>query len=160
MKKIFSFILLSAILLSCISCGSNEKNLAVGAKDLLDSMFKKCPTGELSVEFTDLGETDADEFAYHFFTEYNSAYKETSVALASISSIPFFVGIVSCSSTESAKELCEKIEENMNLSKWVCATAESAYVERASNTVVLIMDIEPQRAESLKNAFLELTGTK
>jgi len=153
LKRIISLMILVALSFSAFSCVRGEKTVDKSADEMLDSIFTLCPTGELSVERARLGSADADEFAYHFFTEYSDKYKDVSIAMAKISSIPFFVGVVKADDAASANALASKIKSGMNPSKWVCATASSCLVECYGNTVILIMDLDDSRAEAIKEAF-------
>ena len=105
---------------------------------------------------------DSMLFSYHFFIEPDDAVESAEILYPAdpYGNIPFFVGILKTSSASDAARLSGIIYENLDYNKLVCAPYEKAFCENSGSVVVLIMDIEPERAQSILNAFQEIAGKK
>ncbi len=108
------------------------------------------------IETLDL--TDRDKFKYDFFVEKPDSVKGAMICQPIIGSIPYFIGVLTVDTVRHAASLAEAIEDNINYNKLICASYEKAYVRAVGSTVVVILDIDPDRADRTLEKWEALVG--
>lgn len=121
--------------------------------EMLDTLVGGANTGLSGLVTEQINLRDKDNFQYHFFVPLTSAVTAGAICQPMIGSVPFFVGILKTNTAEEAKALAEDILDNVNYRKLVCAAFEKAYTRAVGNTVILIMDIDANRATAMVERF-------
>lgn len=75
-----------------------------------------------------------------------------------ISSQPYSLVLVKVKDGVNANEVAKKMNENINLAKWICVSAEKAYTTSSGNVVCLVMSSE-EVAKPIYEKFKTLAGT-
>ncbi len=153
MKKtaVIIFILIFALAFS--ACGKRD-SFDMEPEEIIDTLHE-----EYNVEIPCLTERLdlADElvFKYHFFISPSDAVEEAYISTPTdeYANIPFFLGILKMNSPEDAAKAAEDIEANVDMNKLICAAFEAALVKVRGNTVIVILDISSERADSLMKVF-------
>ena len=128
------------------------------AEAMLQTLMSGLETGLEPLMTEKVNLRDKNTFQYHFFVPLTSAVTEGAFCQPMIGSVPFFVGILKVNTAEEAKDLAEDILDNVNYRKLVCAEFKKAHTRAVGNTVVLIMDIDPARADSVAARFDSLAA--
>lgn len=128
------------------------------AEAMLETLMSGLETGLEPLMTEKVNLRDKNTFQYHFFVPLTSAVTEGAFCQPIIGSVPFFVGILKVNTAEEAKDLAEDILDNVNYRKLICADFKKAHTRAVGNTVVLIMDIDPARADSVVARFDSLAA--
>lgn len=131
------------------------------AKDMAEALLADVDTGLTLITETiplPFSSSETEIFRYHFFTD-PVGVKEVAFSQPVISNIPFFLGILKTSTASEAEALAKAINENVNYTKLICAMFQKHYVKVYGNTVFLIMDIEPTRADAVHAALTSLAAS-
>ena len=140
MKKLFVLLLVPVILLC--SCGSGKTNLSdADPSDIRDAVYDSLPKDAKAKEYVPaLITTEINEKNEEYYLGISGVnYKKgaASEAFEQPTTYSFCVVIFEDGADQDAERI--KIEQNINKSKWVCASAEEAFVVRYKNTAAVIM---------------------
>ena len=180
MKKLFFLLILTLLTFALLACTEADTTTAPDttpsgttapdtsapdtftpdAEDPFDGKTNKAILEELTAEvenltlvYEDLRLSDKDGFKFHFFVDLPSSVKSGALAQPMIGTTPFFVGILKVETAKDAEELAKNILDNVNYQKLVCVSFKKAYTRAVGTTVVLIMDINVERADALLERF-------
>lgn len=123
------------------------------AVELLEMMRDTVASESLTVYIDPLPLTDTDAFRYHFFIDVEETVREAAICQPTNGVTPFFLGILKVSSERSAREIAEKVEDNIDYRKLVCTSFERAHVKVVGKTVFLVLDGDASRADRMLAAF-------
>lgn len=159
MKKIFVLILIPVLLLC--SCGGNKIKLSdADPSDIIDEVYNKLPKDAEAREYVPcLITSEINERSEEYYLGISGVrYKKgaASEAFEQPTTYSFCVVIFEDDADYDAERI--KIEQNINKSKWVCASAEEAFVVRYRNTAAVIMGPKNVCSE-LENAFLSVVSS-
>lgn len=129
-----------------------------GAVELLEMLRDTVTAEQLTVYIDPLPLSKKDDFKYHFFVDVDKNMTEAAICQPINGVTPFFLGILKTSSEKSAKDIADKIEDNINYHKLICTTFEKAHVEVKGSTVILILDGLADRADRMLAAFEALAN--
>ncbi len=156
MKKAFVLLLVPVILLC--SCGNGKIRLSdADPSNIIDAVYEKLPKDSAAIEYVPaLITSEINEKSEEYYLGVNGVrYKKgaASEAFEQPTTYSFCVVIFEDDADYDAERV--KIEQNINKSKWVCASAEEAFVVRYKNAAAVIMGPKDVCAE-LETAFLSV----
>jgi len=102
---------------------------------------------------------DNDAYRYNLYIDYVEGYECVTYA-PMISSMAYFVALVSVPSDVDAEALAAAIESGADPNKWICVSADQVDAVANGNVILFYMidsDGFPVTAETLTNNFLAQT---
>ena len=161
MKRILLLLLVFMILLcSCVSKNSGDKLIDADPSDIIDAVYDELPEDSKAGKFIPgLITSEINEKNEKYYLGINGVrYKKgaASEGFDQPTVYSFCVIIFEDDADFDAERI--KTEQNLNKSKWVCASAEEAFVVRYKNTAAVIMGSKDVCAE-LESAFLSVMSS-
>lgn len=144
MKKFLCAALALLMLVSVLAgCGGNKTESDTAQETTFDGDLNEylaqvidgAVDPEMALENIEVPE---DLFSWVFFID-PVENAEAVASMPMIGSIPYTVGLIRLSDTESLENVREQIETNMDPRKWVCVEAEKTAVLRRGNLVLMAM---------------------
>lgn len=125
---------------------------------LVDNIYDGLEIEMPKVETQEIDITSNDMVQYLTGLENGNDLEYAVVSEPLISSQAYSLVLVKVKDGVDANEVAKKMNENINLAKWICVSAERAYVTSSGNVVCLVMSSE-ELAKPIYEKFKTLAGT-
>lgn len=152
-KKISLVLFVIMVTLLCSACGKKEENIKGNLPDLMNKLYENLDG--FSTENLQQVAFTKDEQEY-FIGDVSFDYKEALASEPIMSSVAHSVVLIRLNSSKDAENAKKEIKEKVNPRKWVCVEVEekNVIVESKGDLVLLAMD--NQYSEAIKENFLNL----
>lgn len=158
---VLSLIVLSMLLVSCGSNGSEETSpkLVGSLSEIMDSVYENA---DLSQDFRDSmdnfdsGEIPANLAEYLIGTT-DVAYDESFYSAPLINVVPYQCILLRLPEGADVEAAKQTLADHADPRKWICVEAESVVVENVGDVVLFVMG-DSQTTNALQTAFLALGG--
>lgn len=153
MKKVLSLLLVFIGILFLAGCGKTEKNVEGSLSDLMTKVYDGVGVSHEDMETVELN----SENTPFYLGDVSFSFKEALASEPIMSSVAHSVVLIRLNSASDAEKAKKEIKEKVDPNKWVCVSVdeENVYVESVGDLVILAMD--NQNGEKLKDSFLNLS---
>lgn len=153
MKKVLSLLLVFIGILFLAGCGKTEKNVEGSLSDLMTKVYDGARVSHEDMETVELN----SENTPFYLGDVSFSFKEALASEPIMSSVAHSVVLIRLNSASDAEKAKKEIKEKVDPNKWVCVSVdeENVYVESVGDLVILAMD--NQNGEKLKDSFLNLS---
>lgn len=153
MKKVLSLLLVFIGILFLAGCGKTEKNVEGSLSDLMTKVYDGTGVSHEDMETVELN----SENTPFYLGDVSFSFKEGLASEPIMSSVAHSVVLIRLNSASDAEKAKKEIKEKVDPNKWVCVSVdeENVYVESVGDLVILAMD--NQNGEKLKDSFLNLS---
>ena len=158
MKK--AVLLIFILLLLLCSCGVKTKLSDTEPSDIIDMVYAALPEDSKASEYVPgLITSDITETTEEYYLGVSGVrYKKGAASEAFDQPVTYSFCVVIFEDGVDYDAERVKIEQNINKSKWVCASAEEAFVVRYKNTAAVIMGPKDVCSE-LETVFLSVVSS-
>ncbi len=152
MKKILSLLLIVIGVLFLSGCGKHEKNVDGSLTDLMTKVYDGAEVDHEDMENVELNSENISSY----LGDVSFSFKEALASEPVMSSVAHSVVLVRLNSASDAEKAKKEIKEKVDPNKWICVSVdeENVYVEGIGDLIILVMD--NQNGEKLKDSFLNL----
>ena len=153
MKKVLSLLLVFIGILFLAGCGKTEKNVEGSLSDLMTKVYDGTGVSNEDIETVELN----SENTPFYLGDVSFSFKEALASEPIMSSVAHSVVLIRLNSASDAEKAKKEIKEKVDPNKWICVSVdeENVYVESIGDLVILAMD--NQNGEKLKDSFLNLS---
>ena len=153
MKKVLSLLLVFIGILFLSGCGKTEKNVEGSLSNLMTKVYDGAGVSHEDMETVELN----SENTPFYLGDVSFSFKEGLASEPIMSSVAHSVVLIRLNSASDAEKAKKEIKEKVDPNKWVCVSVdeENVYVESIGDLVILAMD--NQNGEKLKDSFLNLS---
>ena len=166
MKKLIASVFVLLLILS--SCGKNGPTVTTDAlitdkdpSDMIDSIYEKLNSGSETAKYIPqlLTEDITEKNEEYYLGIAGIPYSKGAASEAYIQPVTYSFSIILLKENSDYDAQRKIIEQHLNKSKWVCATAPDALVVRYGNAIAVIMG-PTAVCNELEQAFLDLCSSK
>ena len=167
MKKFLTLLFVMMLIMTTFTaCGSGNEGGAAGGSvegtpaEIIDKIYEQHPVADLPLGTIEIDLADPD--AVKMFTGLDSAegLKDIAVYEPMMGSIAFSLVLVRVDDAANAKDIAQKMSDNIDTRKWICVEADDKLVAGYSDVVMLIMvgSDSGLTAQSYVDTFEEVAG--
>ena len=151
MKKILLTMIALVLCISLTGCGNN--NVEGSLEDIMTKVYSSLKEDEKPMGLMNTEITKENIEGYLGTTEIE--FEEGLASESMTGSIAHSVVLLRVKDNADVEKIKEKIENSVNLRKWICVTAEKVEVESKGNLILLVMSFE-KTTEKIVEQFEKL----
>lgn len=149
MKKIITLVLSTALILAFAACGSTADKKQ-GDTMSLEEIFTSIQTDVDNLP--QVGNTELNSNNYNYYLPIDPIEGAEALACdALINAVPHSAVLLRVPDGTDAQAVAKEIEQNADLRKWICVSAEKAVVKVHGNTILLVMSFTETADEIASN---------
>ena len=153
-------VLLLAIILVIFNINNNNK---INTKDdiikMINSINKKLENELPSLETKSIDINNVDEVNAYTGLESNKDIEELIVSVPMMTSQAYSVAVIKVKDSANVEKIKQNIYDNINMSRWICVSADKLYITNSGNIIFTVMSDE-DTAKSVYNEFKKYVGNK
>ena len=128
-------------------------------KNLIDSIYKNANVELPSLETNEIDMSDNDTVSTYTGSQDNSNIESIVVSEPLISSQAYSLVVMKLKNSADVEKVKQNIYDNVNMSKWICVSAEKLYITNYNNIVFYVMSDEDW-AQPVYTAFKAYVNNK
>lgn len=128
-------------------------------KNLIDSIYKNANVELPSLETNEIDMSDNDTVSTYTGSQDNSNIESIIVSEPLISSQAYSLVVMKLKNSADVEKVKQNIYDNVNMSKWICVSAEKLYITNYNNIVFYVMSDEDW-AQPVYTAFKAYVNNK
>lgn len=168
-KQTLTIIIIAVIILAVIigailiinnkSKGNEEGKIetAEQMKEMFKTIYSKLGKKLLNLETQEISIEDETQVKAYTGLKSNKDIEKIVVSEPLMSSQAYSAVTVKVKSGANIEEIKKEMLENINMSKWICVSAEKMYITNNGNTIFMVMSSEDW-AKPVYNEFKEYVG--
>lgn len=128
-------------------------------KNLIDSIYKNANVELPSLETNEIDMSDNDTVSTYTGSQDNSNIESIIVSEPLISSQAYSLVVMKLKNSADVEKVKQNIYDNVDMSKWICVSAEKLYITNYNNIVFYVMSDEDW-AQPVYTAFKTYVNNK
>lgn len=153
-------VLLLVIILVIFNINNNNK---INTKDdiikMINSINKKLGNELPSLETKSIDINNVDEVNAYTGLESNKDIEELIVSVPMMTSQAYSVAVIKVKDSANVEKIKQNIYDNINMSRWICVSADKLYITNSGNIIFTVMSDE-DTAKSVYNEFKKYVDNK
>lgn len=135
-----------AVIIGIAVKSNNNGNIKIEStanmKNLIDSIYKNANVELPSLETNEIDMSDNDTVSTYTGSQDNSNIESIVVSEPLISSQAYSLVVMKLKNSADVEKVKQNIYDNVNMSKWICVSAEKLYITNYNNIVFYVMSDE------------------
>lgn len=152
-----------AVIIGIAVKSNNNENIKIEStanmKNLIDSIYKSANVELPSLETNEIDMSDNDTVSTYTGSQDNSNIESIVVSEPLISSQAYSLVVMKLKNSADVEKVKQNIYDNVNMSKWICVSAEKLYITNYNNIVFYVMSDEDW-AQPVYTAFKTYVNNK
>lgn len=152
-----------AVIIGIAVKSNNNGNIKIEStanmKNLIDSIYKNANVELPSLETNEIDMSDNDTVSTYTGSQDNSNIESIIVSEPLISSQAYSLVVMKLKNSADVEKVKQNIYDNVNMSKWICVSAEKLYITNYNNIVFYVMSDEDW-AQPVYTAFKAYVNNK
>ncbi len=152
-----------AVIIGIAVKSNNNGNIKIEStanmKNLIDSIYKNANVELPSLETNEIDMSDNDTVSTYTGSQDNSNIESIVVSEPLISSQAYSLVVMKLKNSADVEKVKQNIYDNVNMSKWICVSAEKLYITNYNNIVFYVMSDEDW-AQPVYTAFKTYVNNK
>lgn len=152
-----------AVIIGIAVKSNNNGNIKIEStanmKNLIDSIYKNANVELPSLETNEIDMSDNDTVSTYTGSQDNSNIESIVVSEPLISSQAYSLVVMKLKNSADVEKVKQNIYDNVNMSKWICVSAEKLYITNYNNIVFYVMSDEDW-AQPVYTAFKAYVNNK
>lgn len=152
-----------AVIIGIAVKSNNNENIKIEStanmKNLIDSIYKSANLELPSLETNEIDMSDNDTVSTYTGSQDNSNIESIVVSEPLISSQAYSLVVMKLKNSADVEKVKQNIYDNVNMSKWICVSAEKLYITNYNNIVFYVMSDEDW-AQPVYTAFKAYVNNK
>lgn len=152
-----------AVIIGIAVKSNNNENIKIEStanmKNLIDSIYKSANVELPSLETNEIDMSDNDTVSTYTGSQDNSNIESIVVSEPLISSQAYSLVVMKLKNSADVEKVKQNIYDNVNMSKWICVSAEKLYITNYNNIVFYVMSDEDW-AQPVYTAFKAYVNNK
>lgn len=168
MKKenIYKILIIAAVALLLLGLilhltNNKKENISLNTKseikDMIKKVYKNTKTDLPSLETHEIDLENNDQVTTYTGLKDNSDIELVIASEPQISSQAYTFAVIKVKEGSNIEKIKQNMYDNLNMSKWLCVTADKLYITSYDNTIIYVM-ASSDWAEPVYNSFKEYTG--
>ena len=152
-----------AVIIGIAVKSNNNENIKIEStanmKNLIDSIYKSANVELPSLETNEIDMSDNDTVSTYTGSQDNSNIESIVVSEPLISSQAYSLVVMKLKNSADVEKVKQNIYDNVNMSKWICVSAEKLYITNYNNIVFYVMS-DKDWAQPVYTAFKAYVNNK
>ena len=152
-----------AVIIGIAVKSNNNGNIKIEStanmKNLIDSIYKNANVELPSLETNEIDMSDNYTVSTYTGSQDNSNIESIVVSEPLISSQAYSLVVMKLKNSADVEKVKQNIYDNVNMSKWICVSAEKLYITNYNNIVFYVMSDEDW-AQPVYTAFKAYVNNK
>lgn len=152
-----------AVIIGIAVKSNNNENIKIEStanmKNLIDSIYKNANVELPSLETNEIDMSDNYTVSTYTGSQDNSNIESIIVSEPLISSQAYSLVVMKLKNSADVEKVKQNIYDNVNMSKWICVSAEKLYITNYNNIVFYVMSDEDW-AQPVYTAFKTYVNNK
>lgn len=152
-----------AVIIGIAVKSNNNGNIKIEStanmKNLIDSIYKNANVELPSLETNEIDMSDNYTVSTYTGSQDNSNIESIIVSEPLISSQAYSLVVMKLKNSADVEKVKQNIYDNVNMSKWICVSAEKLYITNYNNIVFYVMSDEDW-AQPVYTAFKAYVNNK
>ncbi len=156
-------LIILAVIIGIAVKSNNNENIKIEStanmKNLIDSIYKNANVELPSLETNEIDMSDNYTVSTYTGSQDNSNIESIIVSEPLISSQAYSLVVMKLKNSADVEKVKQNIYDNVNMSKWICVSAEKLYITNYNNIVFYVMSDEDW-AQPVYTAFKTYVNNK
>ena len=136
-------LIILAVIIGIAVKSNNNENIKIEStanmKNLIDSIYKNANVELPSLETNEIDMSDNYTVSTYTGSQDNSNIESIIVSEPLISSQAYSLVVMKLKNSADVEKVKQNIYDNVNMSKWICVSAEKLYITNYNNIVFYVM---------------------